>query len=113
MESYPWKEPSEFFTMYDRLFPLKIRSQINPDFKILKPLIGEISDSMKILQIWCKRTDDSQLIATYTCLKKVIQYLKLGDEPDQDLLRDSLSIGLVRIVNAVTDSKQTRGPTDK
>ena len=50
---------------------------------------------------------------TYELMKKITEMLKHGDEPDKDFLRDSLSIGLVKIVNAVTDSKQLKGPTDK
>lgn len=51
--------------------------------------------------------------ATYELIKKISQFLEHGDDQDRDFLKDSLSIGLVRIVNAVTDFKQNKGPGPK
>ena len=46
-------------------------------------------------------------------MKKITQILQNGGTSNSDFLRDSLSIGLVRIVNAVTDSKQDKGPEER
>lgn len=112
-KTYPWKSCEELESVYNALFPVEIRSQVHPTFRKLIPHLGEIVECLRILKVWIRKSNDPMFNVTYELMKKITEMLKHGDEPDKDFLRDSLSIGLVKIVNAVTDSKQLKGPTDK
>ena len=111
-QNYPWKNIEEFYKLFS-LFPEKIRTQKHPSLEDLLPFIGEIEEALRILKIWTKKSNNFMFTTTYEVMKKVCQLLKHGNNPDRDFLKDSLSIGLVRIVNAVTDSKQDKGPGTK
>jgi AraC-like DNA-binding protein len=113
IKNNPWKDISEIQVMYDTLFPVVIRSQKHPSLRKLVPYIGAIQECLRKLKVWTRKSTDPLFNVTYELMKKVSEMLKHGDEPDKDFLRDSLSIGLVKIVNAVTNSKQLKGPVDK
>ncbi|CAI2360883.1 unnamed protein product [Moneuplotes crassus] len=103
--NYPWRNEAEF--QYLRfLFPEKIWRQKHPNFQELLPNLGKIEEACRLLKLWSKRTNNSMLKATYLIAKKIYQFLSHDISKGNDSLKDSLSVGVIRVVNIITDSFQ-------
>lgn len=110
---FPWKDEKDFHIIFHDIFPLKALSQKYANFDKLIPNLGKMMSSLRLLKVWTRRSSDSMFSVTYELIKKVTEILQSGSSSDKEVLIDSLSLGLVKIVNAVVDDKQFKNQFNK